>query len=71
MNTRKHIHEEEFSISREDVFNLSIRPDGSLLRVTQDGFPLDSIADDFYKECEIGWKNTFEGIRRYLSESKS
>lgn len=37
------------------------------LRVEQDGFPCDPAADAFYAACEIGWKNTFEGIRRYLA----
>jgi len=36
---------------------------GCLLRVVQTGFPDDPIADDFYKGCKVGWKNTFEGIR--------
>ena len=41
---------------------------GCLLRVVQDGFPSDSIADNFYASCETGWQNTFEGIRRFLGE---
>jgi hypothetical protein len=44
------------------------RPNGSLLRVVQDGFPADSIADEFYAGCEVGWKNTFEGIEWYLGD---
>lgn len=40
---------------------------GSLLRVVQDGFPTDPIADEFYKGCEKGWRATFENIRQYLS----
>lgn len=38
----------------------------TLLRVVQDGFPCDSAADEFYAGCEIGWRETFAGIRRYL-----
>jgi uncharacterized protein YndB with AHSA1/START domain len=49
-------------------FTIEPAPSGCLLRVTQDGFPLDPIADQFYAGCEVGWRNTFEGIRRYLSE---
>ncbi len=147
MDTRKHIHEEEFSVSPEEMFELLIKPsaicgwwgasraivlpepngiwcaawgldqdnpdyisssrisvceppnrlfladtkyfskDGKLpfeatitaefivtetntgctLKVVQDGFPNNSVADDFYNACETGWKNTFEGIRNYLS----
>ncbi|MEZ5344778.1 MAG: SRPBCC domain-containing protein [Pyrinomonadaceae bacterium] len=40
---------------------------GCTLKVIQDGFPADPVADDFYSACETGWKNTFEGIRKYLS----
>ena len=148
METRKHIHEEEFPVSQEEMFGILIKPsairkwwgasraivlaeengiwagtwgddednpdyistftisefeppkrilfddakyfpkDGGLpfeakitaefivektdsgckLRVVQDGFPKDSGADDYYNACETGWKNTFEGIRKYLSD---
>ena len=37
------------------------------LRVVQDGFPCDSAADDFYAGCEVGWRDTFAGIRNYLA----
>lgn len=48
-----------------------IRPtsDGCILSVTQDGFPADEIADEFYHLCEIGWKKTFDSIRKYLLTS--
>jgi uncharacterized protein YndB with AHSA1/START domain len=48
-------------------FSIEPRPSGCLLRVVQDGFPGDPIADDFYAACEVGWRNTFEGIQRYLA----
>jgi uncharacterized protein YndB with AHSA1/START domain len=38
------------------------------LRVDHDGFPTESVADGFYAACEVGWKNTFEGIARYLKQ---
>jgi len=38
----------------------------TLLRVVQDGFPTDCVADEFYAGCERGWHETFAGIRRYL-----
>ncbi len=41
---------------------------GCSLRVEQDGFPTDPVADAFYAACETGWKNTFAGIRKYLGE---
>ncbi|NUO84053.1 SRPBCC domain-containing protein [candidate division KSB1 bacterium] len=49
-------------------FTVEARPHGSLLRVSQDGFPCEPIADEFYAGCEVGWRNTFEGIQRFLAE---
>ena len=43
---------------------------GCILRVVQDGFPCDAIADDFYAACITGWRNTFAGIRNFV-ESES
>lgn len=43
-----------------------VEVDGSTrLTVEQDGFPQDH--DDFYQGCVQGWKDTFDGIRRYLA----
>ncbi|MCH8121772.1 MAG: SRPBCC domain-containing protein [Bacteroidetes bacterium] len=39
---------------------------GTTLRVTQEGFPADSMADEYYAACQQGWTDTFAGIRRYL-----
>jgi uncharacterized protein YndB with AHSA1/START domain len=47
-------------------FVVQPHPGGALLRVTQDGFPTDPVADDFYAACGTGWKNTFAGIRRVV-----
>jgi uncharacterized protein YndB with AHSA1/START domain len=44
--------------------------EGSILQVTQDGFPASAAADSFYAACEKGWRDTFESIRRYFSESR-
>ena len=41
------------------------------LRITQDGFPSEKVADDFYEACVIGWTNTFEGIRKYFYDNPS
>jgi uncharacterized protein YndB with AHSA1/START domain len=43
-------------------------PEGAALRVTQDGFPAGREADLFYTACEKGWRDTFAGVRSYLSE---
>jgi uncharacterized protein YndB with AHSA1/START domain len=48
-------------------FTVEPAPGGCVLRVTQDGFPTDPVADAFFAACETGWRNTFEGIRRYLA----
>ncbi len=51
------------------VIEFAVAPDsqGSLLRVTQDGFPIGAEADKFYAGCGKGWRDTFAGIRRYLA----
>jgi len=43
--------------------------DGTILRVTQDGFPMGEAADAHLAGCVQGWKDTFQGIRRFLGES--
>jgi len=48
-------------------FTVTPHAKGAILRVVQDGFPCDSTADEFYAACGRGWKDTFAGIRRYLS----
>ena len=48
------------------TFTIESHPEGCLLRVEQDGFTTDPAADAFYQACEVGWKNTFAGIRRFL-----
>ncbi len=52
-------------------FNVESCPDGAILRVTQEGFPADTTADEFYAACETGWRDTFGGIRRYLQNYPS
>lgn len=48
-------------------FTVIPRGKGATLRVVQDGFPADPVADDSYKGCGKGWRETFEGIRRFLA----
>ena len=40
-----------------------------MLKVIQDGFPAESIADEFYAACEVGWKNTLESIRSFMEQT--
>ncbi len=49
------------------IFTIEPSGNGSILRVEQTGFPCDPVADEFYAACQTGWKNTFAGIREYLS----
>ena len=58
----------EFADDALTTFTIAANGDGCTLRVEQTGFPVDAIADDFYAACETGWKDTFEGIRKYLSQ---
>jgi len=55
-----------FKLETTTEFTVEARTNGALLRVIQDGFPADRIADEFYAACEVGWRNTFEGIKMYL-----
>jgi uncharacterized protein YndB with AHSA1/START domain len=46
---------------------IPVEPHKTTLRVVQDGFPMDAAADEFYAGCERGWRDSFAGIRQYLS----
>jgi uncharacterized protein YndB with AHSA1/START domain len=48
-------------------FTVTPHPDGSTLRVCQDGFPTGPEADQFYAACGDGWRNTFARIRKFLA----
>ncbi len=37
-----------------------------MLRVVQNGFPTAREAKGFCAACEMGWRETFRGIRLYL-----
>lgn len=43
-----------------------IDDNSSVLRVIQTEFPVDKIADEFYKAWEKGWHDTFEGVRKFI-----
>jgi hypothetical protein len=49
-------------------FTVTVHAAGALLRVVQDGFPTDAVADELYAGCEKGWYATFAGLRRYLEQ---
>jgi uncharacterized protein YndB with AHSA1/START domain len=60
-----------FNADFEIEFTVEQTTNGTILRVTQDGFPTDSVADEFYAACEKGWRDTFASISRYLSDSQN
>jgi uncharacterized protein YndB with AHSA1/START domain len=55
-----------FEAEFETEFLITPNAEGAVLRVTQAGFPSEPIADAFYAGCQVGWRNTFTGIRRVL-----
>lgn len=42
---------------------------GCTLRVVHAWLPADEAAEEFYEACVIGWKNTFQGIRKYFYDN--
>ncbi len=50
------------------TFTVVSHEDGALLRVRQDGFPCDAVADEFYASCERGWHQTLKNIKKYCEE---
>jgi uncharacterized protein YndB with AHSA1/START domain len=50
-------------------FTVTAHASGATLRVVQDGFPTCAEADAFYAGCEKGWRDTFAGIRRFVTKS--
>ncbi|RMF69200.1 MAG: SRPBCC domain-containing protein [Calditrichaeota bacterium] len=42
----------------------------SKLIVTQNGFPTEATADEYYRGCEQGWEVTLKGILAYLESAK-
>lgn len=55
-----------FDAEFRTTFDVEPLPDGGArVRVTQDGFPSDPIADDFFAGCEVGWRDTFAQMKAY------
>lgn len=48
-------------------FTIQKIPAGSLLRVTQSGFPADASADAYYDSCGQGWRAALQGIGTILT----
>lgn len=56
-----------FEIDATVRFEICANESGSKLCVTQEGFPDDPIADEFYAGCEIGWRETLDGMKNYAA----
>lgn len=50
------------------TFQVSAMEAETQLAVVQAGFPLAASADPFLQDCQVGWRNTFAGIQRFLAE---
>lgn len=42
----------------------------SILEVKQTGIPKESIADEYYEGCIVGWKTVLENIKNYCEDSE-
>ncbi len=59
-----------FDLNVTSRFEVEPLGDGrSKITVIQDGFPSDPVADEFYAACEKGWRDTFEGLRKYIESA--
>lgn len=60
-----------FEAAFETTFEVIPHGGGSVLRVSQAGFPEGPEADAFLAACDRGWRDTFAGIRRQLAGAGS
>ena len=58
-----------FEANFETTFEIQAIDDGAELTVTQTGFPADSVADEYYAGCETGWRQSLDGLERFLNET--
>ncbi len=54
-----------FDADFSNEFFIEATENGCDLTVIQDGFPADSVADEYFAGCEAGWKTTLAGIEKY------
>lgn len=48
------------------TFEVTPTESGCHLRVTQSGFPLDPVADEFFQACCLGWKTTLRNLQEFV-----
>ncbi len=51
-------------------FSIEDKGEKSCLCVAQEGFPVDTAADEFYSSCKTGWTATLEALKTYLQEKR-
>lgn len=59
-----------FQANLTTEFNVEPAQQGAVLRVMQDGFPADPIADDFYAACETGWQVTLAQFKDFVESRR-
>jgi uncharacterized protein YndB with AHSA1/START domain len=57
-----------FEANFETTFEVRPKKEGTELTVTQTGFPVDPIADEYYAACETGWSQSLDALERFLDE---
>jgi uncharacterized protein YndB with AHSA1/START domain len=55
-----------FNADFTTTFEIDTHNEGAILRITQDGFPMQKEANEFYHACQQGWQETLDGMQRYL-----
>jgi len=50
------------------TFDVQASSEGAVLHITQSGFPDAPEASAFFEGCNVGWKATLDGIRKYLHD---
>lgn len=55
-----------FEADFETTFAIDPDGSGSILTVTQTGFPADPVADEYYAGCETGWQRSLDALDAFL-----
>lgn len=56
-----------FDANMSVEFLIERHQSGTRLRLTQDGFPAEPVADAYYEGCRQGWQATLSGIKRLIT----
>lgn len=58
-----------FEANFSNEFIVTPHVDDATLKEIHDGFPAGPEGDEFLEGCKLGWTNTFQGIRDFLSST--